>query len=159
MPLGLQHRVLLVAFRRAAERPQARLEKRPELAQLGLGMKGRGLDTQLGHLFVGDRRNPAQRRVVQKCAAQPVAHVLFHQHQPFGVHLVDFVQHHYPVPNPQALQHFEMFPGLRHDAFIGSVAPGQQCDLAIWDIQRPAELVYRLGFNPLHARIVKGVPA
>ena len=42
---------------------------------------------------------------------------------------------------------------------IGSVAPGQQCDLAIWDIQRPAELVYRLGFNPLHARIVKGVPA
>ncbi|MGL4542307.1 MAG: imidazolonepropionase [Polymorphobacter sp.] len=42
---------------------------------------------------------------------------------------------------------------------IGSVAAGKQCDLAIWDIQRPAELVYRLGFNPLHARIVKGVPA
>jgi imidazolonepropionase len=42
---------------------------------------------------------------------------------------------------------------------IGSVVVGKQCDLAIWDIERPAELVYRLGFNPLHARIVKGVPA
>jgi imidazolonepropionase len=30
------------------------------------------------------------------------------------------------------------------------------CDLAIWDIERPAELVYRIGFNPLHARIWNG---
>jgi len=22
----------------------------------------------------------------------------------------------------------------------------------VWDIERPAELVYRMGFNPLHAR-------
>ena len=32
----------------------------------------------------------------------------------------------------------------------------QGCDLAIWDIERPAELVYRIGFNPLHARIWRG---
>ena len=35
-------------------------------------------------------------------------------------------------------------------------ATGKQCDLAIWDIERPAELVYRLGFNPLHARVWHG---
>ena len=32
----------------------------------------------------------------------------------------------------------------------------QMGDLAIWDIERPAELVYRLGFNPLHARVWRG---
>jgi imidazolonepropionase len=39
---------------------------------------------------------------------------------------------------------------------IGTLAAGRQCDLAIWDIQRPAELVYRIGFNPLHTRIYRG---
>lgn len=39
---------------------------------------------------------------------------------------------------------------------IGSLAPGKACDLAIWDIERPAELVYRIGFNPLHQRIRNG---
>ncbi len=29
---------------------------------------------------------------------------------------------------------------------------GPDCDLAIWDIDAPADLVYRIGFNPLHAR-------
>ncbi|MBA17233.1 MAG: imidazolonepropionase [Sphingomonas sp.] len=41
----------------------------------------------------------------------------------------------------------------------GTIAPGKSCDLAIWDIERPAELVYRMGFNPLHARIWKGQAA
>jgi imidazolonepropionase len=39
---------------------------------------------------------------------------------------------------------------------IGTLEVGKWCDLAIWDIERPAELVYRLGFNPLHARIWHG---
>ena len=39
---------------------------------------------------------------------------------------------------------------------IGSLAPGKWCDLAIWNIERPAELVYRMGFNPLHRRIRRG---
>jgi len=39
---------------------------------------------------------------------------------------------------------------------IGTLEPGKFCDLAIWDIERPAELVYRIGFNPLHARIWRG---
>ncbi|MET0526885.1 MAG: imidazolonepropionase [Microvirga sp.] len=38
----------------------------------------------------------------------------------------------------------------------GTLEPGKFCDLAIWDIERPAELVYRIGFNPLHARIWRG---
>ncbi|MGI2035462.1 imidazolonepropionase [Rhizobium panacihumi] len=38
----------------------------------------------------------------------------------------------------------------------GTLEVGKSADLAIWDIQRPAELVYRIGFNPLHARIFKG---
>ena len=39
---------------------------------------------------------------------------------------------------------------------VGTLAAGKSCDLAIWDIERPAELVYRMGYNPLHARIWKG---
>ncbi len=38
----------------------------------------------------------------------------------------------------------------------GSLERGKWADLAIWDIERPAELVYRLGFNPLQARIWRG---
>lgn len=39
---------------------------------------------------------------------------------------------------------------------IGTLEPGKRCDLAIWDIERPAELVYRMGLNPLHARVWGG---
>ncbi len=38
----------------------------------------------------------------------------------------------------------------------GQIAPGLRADLAIWDVKHPAELTYRIGFNPLHARIVGG---
>jgi imidazolonepropionase len=41
-------------------------------------------------------------------------------------------------------------------AEVGTLEPGKSADLAIWDIERPAELVYRLGFNPLQRRIWKG---
>jgi imidazolonepropionase len=40
---------------------------------------------------------------------------------------------------------------------VGTLSAGKWCDLAIWDIERPAELVYRLGFNPLHERVWHGV--
>ncbi|PZU94546.1 MAG: imidazolonepropionase [Chelatococcus sp.] len=39
---------------------------------------------------------------------------------------------------------------------IGTLDVGKACDLAIWEIERPAELAYRMGFNPLHARIRNG---
>ncbi|ALA19289.1 MULTISPECIES: imidazolonepropionase [Chelatococcus] len=39
---------------------------------------------------------------------------------------------------------------------VGTLEAGKWCDLAIWDIERPAELVYRIGFNPLHARVWRG---
>ena len=42
------------------------------------------------------------------------------------------------------------------DNEIGSLEPSKWADLAIWDIERPAELVYRLGFNPLHMRVWRG---
>src|SRR5260221_1905694 len=38
----------------------------------------------------------------------------------------------------------------------GTLETGKYCDLAIWDIDRPAELVYRIGFNPLHGRVWRG---
>lgn len=38
----------------------------------------------------------------------------------------------------------------------GSLETGKYCDLAIWDVERPAELVYRMGYIPLHARIWRG---
>jgi imidazolonepropionase len=39
---------------------------------------------------------------------------------------------------------------------IGTLEVGKACDLAIWDIAAPAELVYRIGFNPLHMRVKDG---
>jgi imidazolonepropionase len=36
---------------------------------------------------------------------------------------------------------------------IGTLEPGKKCHLAIWNVERLAELVYRIGFNPLHERI------
>ena len=39
---------------------------------------------------------------------------------------------------------------------IGTLEAGKACDLAIWDIEEPAELVYRIGFNPLHGRVWRG---
>jgi imidazolonepropionase len=38
----------------------------------------------------------------------------------------------------------------------GRIAPGLRADLAIWDAAHPAELAYRIGATPLHARIVGG---
>lgn len=40
---------------------------------------------------------------------------------------------------------------------IGTLEPGKFADLAIWNVERPAELVYRMGFNPLHARVWRGM--
>lgn len=41
-------------------------------------------------------------------------------------------------------------------AETGTVEVGKSADLAIWNIEDPAELVYRIGFNPLHERIFRG---
>ena len=38
----------------------------------------------------------------------------------------------------------------------GTLERGKACDLAIWDIDDPAVLVYRIGFNPLHCRVRHG---
>ncbi len=39
----------------------------------------------------------------------------------------------------------------------GMLKPGQVADLAVWTCGHPAELAYRIGFNPLHQRIIGGV--
>jgi len=44
--------------------------------------------------------------------------------------------------------------GMERDA--GTLEAGKFADLAIWNIKNPAELVYRIGFNPLHSRIWRG---
>jgi imidazolonepropionase len=41
-------------------------------------------------------------------------------------------------------------------ADAGTLEAGKFCDLAIWDIERPADLVYRMGSNPLYARVWRG---
>lgn len=40
----------------------------------------------------------------------------------------------------------------------GVIAPGLRADLCLWNVESPAELCYRIGFNPLHQRFVQGVP-
>jgi imidazolonepropionase len=44
--------------------------------------------------------------------------------------------------------------GLEND--IGTLEVGKACDLAIWDIEHPAELSYAIGLNRLHARVWNG---
>ena len=39
----------------------------------------------------------------------------------------------------------------------GTLASGQIADLAVWNCGHPAELAYRIGFNPLSQRIIGGV--
>lgn len=41
-------------------------------------------------------------------------------------------------------------------ADTGILAPGMRADLAVWNITHPAELSYRIGFNPLHERYFGG---
>ncbi|MDZ5697268.1 imidazolonepropionase [Chelativorans sp. M5D2P16] len=43
---------------------------------------------------------------------------------------------------------------LGHGAEIGTVEPGKRAELAVWDVEHPAELAYRIGFNPLHRLII-----
>jgi imidazolonepropionase len=38
----------------------------------------------------------------------------------------------------------------------GTIEPGKRADLAIWNIEHPAELSYRIGFNALHQRVLAG---
>ncbi len=39
----------------------------------------------------------------------------------------------------------------------GQLIKGMRADLAIWNVEHPAELAYRIGFNPLHARMFGGL--
>lgn len=58
----------------------------------------------------------------------------------------------------------EAFAGITREAAralgkldeIGTLEPGKMADLAIWDIERPAELVQWMGRRPLHGRILGG---
>ncbi len=45
---------------------------------------------------------------------------------------------------------------LGRQAEVGTLEAGKWCDLAVWNVERLAELPYRMGFNPLHARIWRG---
>ncbi|MFV1439750.1 MULTISPECIES: imidazolonepropionase [unclassified Phaeobacter] len=38
----------------------------------------------------------------------------------------------------------------------GQITAGMRADLAVWDVETPAELAYRIGFNPLYTRIYEG---
>lgn len=44
--------------------------------------------------------------------------------------------------------------GIDHET--GTLETGKYADLAIWEIGSPSELVYRMGFNPLHTRVWRG---
>jgi imidazolonepropionase len=41
-------------------------------------------------------------------------------------------------------------------ADCGRIAPGLRADIAAWDVETPAQLAYRIGFNPLHRRWFAG---
>jgi imidazolonepropionase len=55
-----------------------------------------------------------------------------------------------------ATRHAARALGLQDE--VGTLERGKWCDLAIWEIERPAELVYRIGDAPLHQRVWHGTP-
>ena len=58
----------------------------------------------------------------------------------------------------------EIIAGVTRDAAralgrlgdTGTLEAGKSCDLAVWNVERLAELPYRMGFNPLHQRVWRG---
>jgi imidazolonepropionase len=38
---------------------------------------------------------------------------------------------------------------------IGTITPGKRAEIAIWNAEQPAELCYRIGFNPLYQLVLK----
>lgn len=45
-----------------------------------------------------------------------------------------------------ATRHAAAALGLQHE--VGTLAPGKQADFVLWDIDRPADLSYSMGYNP-----------
>ena len=45
---------------------------------------------------------------------------------------------------------------LGHAATHGTLEAGKVADLAVWDVESPAELAYRMGANPLAQRVFRG---
>lgn len=43
------------------------------------------------------------------------------------------------------------------DKNTGSIAVGKRADLTVWDVKSPAELTYRIGFNPIKFSIFGGI--
>ena len=39
---------------------------------------------------------------------------------------------------------------------VGTLEIGKRADMAIWNLERPAELIYWMGRNRLHARVWSG---
>ena len=38
----------------------------------------------------------------------------------------------------------------------GLISEGLRADLIAWNVEHPAELAYRIGYNPIHERIFEG---
>jgi imidazolonepropionase len=43
-------------------------------------------------------------------------------------------------------------------AECGTLTAGKRADFCVWDIEHPAELAYRVGFNPLQRVVKQGRP-
>ena len=54
-----------------------------------------------------------------------------------------------------ATAHAALALGLQ--AEIGTLTVGKRADLALWDIARPADLAYAIGFNPCRGVVNGGV--
>ena len=54
-------------------------------------------------------------------------------------------------PAPRSRWEVLLYPGV--------LAVGMRCDLALYRIERPAELCYWLGGNPCQGRVVAGIAA
>jgi imidazolonepropionase len=50
----------------------------------------------------------------------------------------------------------EAAKALGRAARLGVLAPGKEADFLVWDVSHPAEIVCRLGVNPLAERVIRG---
>ena len=56
----------------------------------------------------------------------------------------------------RSMSHSTKSAALGMAATHGTLAAGKAADFVLWDIERPAELAYRIGVNPCHAMVCGG---
>ncbi len=81
---------------------------------------------KFSNTFARKRRYPYQRGIFKEAADTEIPHLLLDQIQPFRLHHIFLGDDDNALLDPEQTADLKMFPGLRHDPFIGGDNKGHQ---------------------------------